>query len=74
MPDPKLSRAAIEAKTWPPERWPTPAEWIPWFKSLGPDDAELVAGWILEDAQQAYRCKREGHDQFMRQVRASHDG
>lgn len=50
-------RAAGEEHPWPPERWPTAEEWLPWFESLPPDYRLTVAVDVIENAQQAERCR-----------------
>ena len=52
----------MSEQTWPAERWPTAAEWLPWFLAL--DEVEQLerAASIISDAQTAWDCWARHYD------------
>ena len=47
---------------WPPNRWPTPAEWLDWLLSL-PREEQLAAGQrVIEGAQSLFEEEHRANE------------
>lgn len=58
-------------RTWEPNRWPAPDEWVAWFLSGNDEQRAEIAVSVIANGEAAHRCLVANHDGLAERTRAA---